>query len=393
MSIREEKAKKVEIFMQKIAKKIIIIKGINQYGVLSYMLDSMAKELANRGYNMQICEWNEIEQFKDKKWDACISCQAIDMTFDVNADKYITWLVDHPILLMERLLPQRSRANFYIGCVDQTHVEYLKTCMGFQRAFYLPHLAGQAEMEVREYDDRKIEVFFPASYVDVEVFEEEHKEWRTGAIKIVSDQAIEYLKNHNEKNVEQAIKEVLERMGEMGDDKFLGECMRGFGSYIDTFISRYYRQKIVKKLLDEGISLTVVGSAWEAFAQSYQGVGKLKILSEYMSYEEVLIKMANSKMVLHVFPWFKNGSHERLASALANGALCLTDENLYTKTFLKEDNAILYDRNKPEELAEKIRYYLEHEDEAEKIAQNGKMVAEKYMMTKNTVDILLHEIA
>ena len=182
-------------------------------------------------------------------------------------------------------------------------------------------------------------------------------------------------------------------MGETVDNKFLEECMDGFGGYIDTFISRYYRQKIVKKLLDEGISLTVVGSAWEAFAQRYQGAGKLKILSEDMSYEEVLNNMANSKMVLHVFPWFKNGSHERLASALANGALCLTDENLYTKKFLKEDNAILYDRNKPEELAETIRYYLEHEDEAEKIAQNGKMVAEKYMMTKNTVDILLHEIA
>lgn len=374
-------------------QNILFVKGINQYGVLSYMLDSMAKELSHRLYNVQICEWNEIEQVKDKKWDICISCQAIDMTFDVNADKYVTWLVDHPVLLMERLLPQRNRSDFYIGCVDRTHVEYLKTCIDFSKVFYLPHLAGQAGTKVQEYNKREIEIFFPASYVDVEVFEKEHKEWRTGAVKLVSDEAIEYLKGHNERSVDQAVKIVLERMGETVDNKFLEECMDGFGGYIDTFISRYYRQKIVKKLLDEGISLTVVGSAWEAFAQRYQGAGKLKILSEDMSYEEVLNNMANSKMVLHVFPWFKNGSHERLASALANGALCLTDENLYTKKFLKEDNAILYDRNKPEELAEKIRYYLEHEDEAEKIAQNGKMVAEKYMMTKNTVDILLHEIA
>ncbi|MDD5999620.1 MAG: hypothetical protein PUC55_08000, partial [Lachnospiraceae bacterium] len=112
-------------------KDILIIKGINQYGVLSYMLETIGKELELRGYRVYICEWDEIEQYKDKVWSLCLSCQAIDMIFEVKADIYVTWLVDHPILLSERILKQKGRSNFWIGCVDQTHVEFLKTCMGF----------------------------------------------------------------------------------------------------------------------------------------------------------------------------------------------------------------------------------------------------------------------
>lgn len=48
------------------------------------------------------------------------------MTFDVQADKYVTWLVDHPVLLNERLIMYKDMENLWIGCVDQTHVAYLK---------------------------------------------------------------------------------------------------------------------------------------------------------------------------------------------------------------------------------------------------------------------------
>lgn len=88
------------------------------------------------------------------------------MTFDVQADQYVTWLVDHPVLLNERLIMHRDMDNLWIGCVYQTHVAYLKQCMDFKHAFFMPHFAGQAA-KMKEYMDREIEVFFPASYMDV----------------------------------------------------------------------------------------------------------------------------------------------------------------------------------------------------------------------------------
>ena len=53
-------------------------------------------------------------------------------------------------------------------------------------AFFMPHFAGQAA-KMKEYMDREIEVFFPASYMNVKEFENEHSDWRNGVVKIVSD--------------------------------------------------------------------------------------------------------------------------------------------------------------------------------------------------------------
>lgn len=369
-------------------QNIILIKGINQYGVLSYMLNSMAKELTHRNYNVQICEWNEIEHFKDKRWDVCISCQAIDMTFDVNADKYVTWLVDHPVLFEQRLIKLRHMNNLWIACVDQTHVKFLKEVMEYHNVFYLPHFGGMSWRE-KKYHDRVINVFFPASYVDVEMFEKDNSDWRTGAVKVISDQVINELKENNNICIEYAIKNVLGRMGEKVDRELLAECMEVFGSYVDAYISKYYRNQIVKCLLDEDILLTVVGRNWNSFKEKFQHGDKLNILSENMTYNEVLECIGNSKMVLNVFPWFKDGSHERVTSALLNGAVCLSDQNEYTKRFLNNEvSAILYDRNEPKHLAKKIKYYLQHEDEANKIAERGRMIAKNNMTVKSNIDIL-----
>lgn len=39
-------------------KSILVIKGINQYGVLSYMLEGIAAELQYRGYIVTVCNWD-----------------------------------------------------------------------------------------------------------------------------------------------------------------------------------------------------------------------------------------------------------------------------------------------------------------------------------------------
>lgn len=374
--------------MQKIAKKIIIIKGINQYGVLSYMLEAMAYELGNRGYNVRVCEWNEIDHVRGKKWDICISCQAIDMTFDVNADKYVTWLVDHPVLFEKRLMKHRHMNNLWIACVDRTHVKFLKEVMQYHNVFYFPHF-GSASSSEKQYYDRKINVFFPASYIDTETFAKNNSDWRTGAVKVISDQVIDELKKNNHICIECAVKNVLERVGEKVDRQLLAECMEVFGNYVESYISKYYRNKIVKGLLDEGISLTVVGRNWNSFEEKHQYGDRLNILSENMTYKEVLECMGNSKMVLNVFPWFRDGSHERITSALLNGAVCLSDQNEYTKRFLNNEvSAILYDRNEPKNLAKKIKYYLRHEDQANEIAERGRLIAKNNMTIKTNIDIL-----
>lgn len=371
----------------------LFIKGINQYGVISYMLDSIARELIYKGYNVQICEWNKIELAKGKKWDVCMSCQAIDATFDINANIYVTWLVDHPVLFEQRLMEHKDMDNLWIACVDKTHVSFLKDVLNWKNVFYFPHFGGKS-CYGKEYKDREFDVFFPASYIDIETIERENSNWRTGAVKVISDQVIDELKKNNNISTEGAIKNVLERTGEKINNQLIFECMEVFGSYVEEYISKFYRNQIVKSLLDEDISLTVAGRNWSFLKEKYQDGERLRILSENMSYNEVLDCMGNSKMILNVLPWFKDGSHERVTSALLNGAVCLSDQNKYTKSFLdNEVSAILYDRNEPKNLAYKIKYYLQQEDKANEIAEKGRVIARKNMTVQNNVDILLERLS
>lgn len=88
-----------------------------------------------------------------------MTCQAIDATFNVNADKYVTWLMDYPIPFMERFMNHRDMNNLWIACVDQTHVHFLKEVMEFHNVFYLPHFGGLS-CHTKDFENRKINVFF-----------------------------------------------------------------------------------------------------------------------------------------------------------------------------------------------------------------------------------------
>ena len=93
-------------------KSILVIKGINQYGVLSYMLEGIAAELQYRGYIVTVCNWDELDEWKKQKWDICISCQAINMTFEVQGKaishrqslslRLRNWLRELPTLRVKR---------------------------------------------------------------------------------------------------------------------------------------------------------------------------------------------------------------------------------------------------------------------------------------------------
>ena len=87
-----------------------------------------------------------------------MTCQAIDATFNANADKYVTWLMDYPIPFMERLMNHRDMNNLWIACVDQTHVHFLKEVMEFHNVFYLPHFGGLS-CHAKDFENRKINVF------------------------------------------------------------------------------------------------------------------------------------------------------------------------------------------------------------------------------------------
>ena len=102
--------------------------------------------------------------------------------------------------------------------------------------------------------------------------------------------------------------------------------------------------------------------------------------------------LADAKVSLNVMPWFKDGSHERIAMGSMNGAVCVTDASKYVHEIWGETGVVYYDWRKPDELVKKLRKLSENKIEAERIAAEGQRIAEENMTVERFTEIIKEKI-
>lgn len=139
--------------------------------------------------------------------------------------------------------------------------------------------------------------------------------------------------------------------------------------FIDTYIRFFYREKVVKTLVDNGIHVHCVGHGWEQLPCTRP---------EYLTYEkntlslDCLERIANARISLNVMPWFKDGAHDRVFNAMANGSICVTDHSIYLDEILSDgENVLFYDLMNLDLLPEKIKTLLDSPSRQEEIAAKG----------------------
>ena len=116
-----------------------------------------------------------------------------------------------------------------------------------------------------------------------------------------------------------------------------------------------------------------MGKGWEEIAS--EGRGKIRIHPEVPFVEAPGI-YRNSKMVLNIMPLFRDGSHDRIPTALLSGAAALTDPTLFLQENFTEKREIwYYDISKPELLPETVENILSEPEEVYQSVVNGKRKA------------------
>ena len=100
--------------------------------------------------------------------------------------------------------------------------------------------------------------------------------------------------------------------------------------------------------------------------------------------------MTNTKIVINKMPLFLDGSHERVFTAMLNGAVCCTDESGYWKQeFIDGESICFYDFQDLDNLENIIKELLLNLDKAGKIAQNGYDIAIHKHQWKNRAEQIL----
>lgn len=139
----------------------------------------------------------------------------------------------------------------------------------------------------------------------------------------------------------------------------------------DEYVRSYFRQKTILALAKSGIPIDLYGWSDKEAAQ-YPNVS----LKGQADFEEMLLTCRRSRFVLNVNPWTKDGAQERVFNAMLGGSVAVTDASEFLeREFADGENILFYRLNRIEALPERIQYYMDHPDEAERIARNGYRIA------------------
>lgn len=382
-------------------KNILFLKGESQYGALRRIIDHMASAFRGAGYNTLILDATQAD-FEQQlsiakgryEFDAVITCNAILINLDAIrklGKKYCALMCDHPIWHAGRILAADKDTILWYG--DRNNVSYVKK--------YYPNVGrvdfciGGADCfeEDIAYLDRKFDLVLMGGYSNPETIYEKICCTYSGRILELVKDFIKKLITFPDKTYEGAFWETLQDYGQEDiEDEEFNELAEEF-PLVDKYVRAYFRDKIIRQIVQNDLVIHVTGNGWDDFESEY----KDHIIIENNDWYTARKMIANAKISLNVMPWFKGGLHDRILTSLLSGAVLLTDSNEYIEEeFQDMENTALYHLEHVEEVPEKIKFLLSHQEIAEKIAKNGcELARQRYTWeigVKQMVEILKEEL-
>ncbi|MGN0153921.1 MAG: glycosyltransferase [Lachnospiraceae bacterium] len=296
---------------------------------------------------------------------------------------YFSYIVDHPMHLYDRLdMINRQKGCI---CVDSSFQDYLRQYYSFPQIEVVMQAGIEGNYAKRPFRERKHNIVFCGTYrSSKEILEMINKgdESIRGVLSLMIEEG---LKN-SDMTIEAMLWNVIRKYGLDVQEEDFAECMADC-RLVEYFMRGYYREQVIGILLGAGIPVEVYGSGWEYFQCANK---ELLSCHEDIDYMDMLNVFSDSKIVLNIMPWAKNGFHDRIACSMLNGALSVSDATSYLiDNHLDSDKMLVYSLKELNSLPERIQYYLNHLEEAEEIARNGYNWAKENHLWSNRAEQLL----
>ena len=370
--------------------------GLSQYDLITVFTEAMADALIKMGHcavvigGKQTLYRSILDILNEKEWDAFVSFNGVgcDEVYDglLSVKKRIEFYIDHPVWHKSRIFVDKQQHN--IACVDRNHVELIRDlCIKTEKQglYFFPH-GGMQGTETKGWQDRQYDISLFGSCLSREEALEQLKQLDPD-MQNAAAWLIDYLTAHPQASLEEATGELLNLLG--GSQDMIISLLEQF-IWVDQIIRGYFREKIVNTVATSGYKIHIFGNGWE---NSSCIKNENVILHESVSYMEHLNIMGDTKIVLNVMPWFKDGFHERIPCAMLNGAVCLTDSSTYIEEqFTDGKDIVLYSLEHLGELPGKIQNILENPEQSVQIAKNGYENADKNHRWSNRAKLLVDMI-
>lgn len=363
-----------------------MIKGRSQYDSTAVFLEEMKRELMLHQVEVDVLDSYQEDAFITMRHQ--IQQQSYDAIFSINGmaleegsslgrdllkgkTVYCTMLMDHPLIHHERL--KNPYNHIFVLCPDRDHVEYLKRYYPhIADKGFLPHGGCQAKQMI-PYKERSIGISFMGSYCSPESIWEEFEKYPS-QMRLLLEGCCGYLLEHIDATLEQAIQERMESLGITCPVENFADVGAEF-RIVDRYIRSWFRDKVVRTIVEAGIVVDVYGDGWECMEVANENCLRVH---DKVGFQESLELVADSKISLNVMPWFKDGSHDRVFSAMLCGSVCLTDVSSYLAEECRDgEEVFFYHLDNLEGLLDKIFLLQRDEELGQKVAEQGRRLAEQ----------------
>ncbi|MGI9862418.1 glycosyltransferase [Moorella naiadis] len=364
--------------------KVVIYKGQSQYDVLRIFADQLTGAFQSLGKDVDIVDFlapdssMRLQEAFAGPIELVIAFNAIGIDFRLGAKSlydarevpFVAIMVDHPVYHLQRL--EQEVENLIIACVDRSHVNFINNYFSFQKSsIFLPHggcYVSQGSINPNQ-QPRDIDVLFGGSFADPDILRNLWNDPKNLLTNLLNDIA-DFLLTQDCLSIEEGADQVLAARG-----IYLSyELTRKFIlllPLVDKYIRAYRRLACLKTLARSGLKVEIYGSNWES-----AGLDGNFIIHQAISFPEMLNLMQRARIVLNIGPNFPDGSHERVFSAMLNGAVAVSDYNkFYAQEFVNGENIILYSWTKLDTLPDQVAGLLSRQDKLNEIALAGRRLA------------------
>ncbi len=273
-------------------------------------------------------------------------------------------ILDHPAFLKEAF--DRVPKDYHLLLHDRNYLVYVERY--FKNIGKSYHFAPAGLIPDKGYVGKKeFDISFIGTYYD---YRERLNTIRKYAprYRFFAARYIGMMRRNPNLTAEAAFQKTLDYYGLQLSDKTFSESFYEFRQ-ANYCVMAYYREKIIKNLMDAGIRVDVFGDTW---TKSPLMKHENFIHHPTLSVAESLEVMQQSKISLNIMSWHKDGFTERLAHALLCHSVLLSDKSTYLmEEFEEGKELVLFDMEKTEELPKLVRALLSDEVILEEIAERG----------------------
>lgn len=362
-----------------------LAEAFNRLGLETSIIDSSTLHLQQMEFirackpqeTIFTCSFNSIIPFQDGKYIA-----------DQTGVPHVAFFVDPAFNYKEVF----ASSNTIITCVDHFDCEYVRS-KNFNRVFFWGH-AIERELAPAIDQEKPYDVVFLGSCYDHENLRQFWRQRFTKADIEIIESAVAVVLGDNATPLYLAVQKAMKESGLIWQTEEEFETKFNFYAYyVDNYMRGKDRTELIRSIKNAQVHVfgdlcwrtekPVLG--WE---HSLEGMKNVTI-HPAVPFEASLEILKQSKICLNSMPFFKNGTHERIFTGLACGALPITTDNLWIRdNFEHEQNILIYRSNHWNEVDEWVAKYLNNPSKREQIVQEGR----EKVMREHTWDVRVQQL-